>query len=222
MPYKQLYGLPNVETLLRATLRYPGYCQAWNVFVQLGMTHDAGIIQLPNGATMLDFLECFLPAYLPGATTQEQFENYITNYIGHEDVTEIVAMVGWLGFFKKEPMPLLSGTPAALLQSILEPRWKLLPGDKDAVVMHHEIVFEDNQTLLHTHTASLIQIGDDDVHTAMAKLVGLPAAIGVRLILTGQIEARGVHIPITEEIYKPILEELRTFGVRFEEKEFIA
>jgi hypothetical protein len=52
----------------------------------------------------------------------------------------------------------------------------------------------------------------------MARTVGLPAAIGTRLILEGKIKDIGVHIPVLPHIYKPILEELKTLQIVFQEK----
>ena len=54
----------------------------------------------------------------------------------------------------------------------------------------------------------------------MSRTVGLPAAIGARLILEGRIRATGVQVPVLPEIYEPILDELGTLGIRFEEKRF--
>jgi saccharopine dehydrogenase-like NADP-dependent oxidoreductase len=55
-------------------------------------------------------------------------------------------------------------------------------------------------------------------HSAMARAVSLPAAIASRLILEGTIRSKGVLIPTTKEIYKPVLSELAENGYKFEYK----
>jgi hypothetical protein len=53
----------------------------------------------------------------------------------------------------------------------------------------------------------------------MAKTVGLPAAMGVELILSGKLGGgRGVIAPISRDIYEPILVGLEEEGIRFVEK----
>jgi hypothetical protein len=52
----------------------------------------------------------------------------------------------------------------------------------------------------------------------MNRTVGLPAAVGVRLILEGQIKSRGVLVPVLPEIYEPALVELERLGIHFSEK----
>ena len=67
-------------------------------------------------------------------------------------------------------------------------------------------------------TSSLVVIGDDNIHTAMAKTVGLPAAIAARNILNGMIKETGVRIPVSPEICVPVLKELESLGIRFTER----
>jgi saccharopine dehydrogenase-like NADP-dependent oxidoreductase len=109
-------------------------------------------------------------------------------------------------------------TAADVLQFALEKKLPLLPGDRDMVVMLHEIEYEkDGQK--YKRTSSLVLEGEDDHRTAMAKTVGLPLGIAVRLILNGQITAKGLHIPVVPEIYQPVLSELAQHGIQFKEEE---
>lgn len=109
-------------------------------------------------------------------------------------------------------------TAADVLQFALEKKLPLLPGDRDMVVMLHEIEYEQNDQQF-KRTSFLVLEGEDDHHTAMAKTVGLPLGIAARLILNGQITAKGLHIPVTPEIYVPVLSELAKQGVQFKEEE---
>jgi saccharopine dehydrogenase-like NADP-dependent oxidoreductase len=106
---------------------------------------------------------------------------------------------------------------ASILQIALEKKLALKPGDKDLVVMQHEIEFE-KENKKHRSISTLILNGENDVHTAMAKTVGLPLGIAAKLILNGTITLKGLHIPIVKEIYNPVLEELKHHGIIFREQ----
>lgn len=64
----------------------------------------------------------------------------------------------------------------------------------------------------------MIDFGIPHGDTSMSRTVGLPAAIGVKLILQGKVKLTGVHIPVVPEIYEPVLAELEQLGIHFTEK----
>jgi saccharopine dehydrogenase (NADP+, L-glutamate forming) len=134
-----------------------------------------------------------------------------------------MAMIEWLGFFDNVKIELAQGTPAQLLQHLLEKKWLLKPNDKDLVVMQHQFEIDNsrNKTLPKKIISSLVVTGTDQHHTAMAKTVGLPLAIAVKNFLTGKFTLTGVQIPIHKEIYEPLLQELEQHGICFKE-EYIA
>jgi saccharopine dehydrogenase-like NADP-dependent oxidoreductase len=107
--------------------------------------------------------------------------------------------------------------PAKFLQGILEEKWKLSPGDKDMVVMVHELEYKGKGTKRSLQSA-MVYIGKDEEHTAMAITVGLPVAMVTRMILNNRINRRGVLMPVYSEIYNPILAELKNYGIEFTEK----
>ena len=106
---------------------------------------------------------------------------------------------------------------ANILQFALENKLALQPGDKDMVIMQHEIEFEKRNNR-YKSTSTLIMTGEDDTHTAMARTVGLPLGIAAKLILNGTITLKGLHIPVSKEIYQPVLEELKLHKVEFKER----
>ncbi|HEU5289995.1 MAG TPA: saccharopine dehydrogenase C-terminal domain-containing protein, partial [Cyclobacteriaceae bacterium] len=124
----------------------------------------------------------------------------------------------WSGFFDREPIGLQEGTPAQVLEHILNKKWKLKSGDKDLIVMWHRFVFETEGKKKEIQ-ASLVAIGDDSNYTAMAKTVGLPLGIAAKLLLQNKITSRGVVIPVTPEFYNPILKELGESGIALKETE---
>jgi hypothetical protein len=106
---------------------------------------------------------------------------------------------------------------ADVLQFALEKKLALQPGDKDLVMMLHEIEYTIDDKK-YKSTASMIVTGEDDAHTAMAKTVGLPLGIAAKLILDGTINQKGLLIPVNKEIYIPVLEVLNQYGIFFNEE----
>jgi saccharopine dehydrogenase (NADP+, L-glutamate forming) len=214
LSYRKPYGLENIPTILRGTLRYSGFCNAWNIFVKLGWTDDTYTITNLQGKSYTDLLRYYLPeSPLP-------IKERLIAFLGNEATEQSIRLIEWLGIFNNEPILLNEGTPAQLLQNLLERKWILKPTDKDLVVMQHVFDYWLNGVTKRI-TSSLIVKGIDQTHTAMAKTVGLPAAICVKLLLTGKISLRGVQLPVHKEIYQPVLQELKTLGISFVEKQTI-
>ena len=103
-----------------------------------------------------------------------------------------------------------------VLQFAIEKKLALQPGDKDMIVMLHEISYELNKST-HAVKSSLVVTGKDNLRTAMAQTVGLPLGIAAKLILQGRISLTGLHIPVLPEIYEPVLRELEEQGIAFTE-----
>ena len=121
-------------------------------------------------------------------------------------------------FNPNKKIGLKNATPAQMLQKILMDSWTLQEDDKDMIVMQHKFGYHykgENKQI----ESSLVVIGDDQTYTAMAKTVGLPVAIATLKILNGEIKTPGVQIPITKEVYEPILKELEDHGIKFIEKQ---
>jgi saccharopine dehydrogenase-like NADP-dependent oxidoreductase len=214
LQYRSIYGLDDIPTMYRGTLRKPGFCRAWDVFVQLGATDDSYIMDGSENMTHRDFINSFL-AYNETDSVELKFKHYLN--IRQDDV-EMFEKFVWLGIFDNTPVGLPNSTPAQMLQCILEKKLSLEEGDKDMIVMWHRFLYELNGEHKELHSSMVVK-GDDPIYTAMAKTVGLPVAIATKMILNGTISTPGVHIPISKEIYEPILNELENYGVHFEEKE---
>jgi saccharopine dehydrogenase-like NADP-dependent oxidoreductase len=214
LKYLETYGLQGIKTMLRGTLRNKGFCSAWNILVQVGCCDDSYSMEGVGLMTHRDFLNSFL-AYHPSNSIEEKICKVFNLSLTGEEINKL----RWSGFFSDELVGLPKGTPAQVLEHILNKRWKLKQGDKDLIVMWHRFRFlkDDVQKEIQAH---LIATGENEINTAMAKTVGLPLAIVTRLLLEGKIKARGVVIPVLKEIYDPVLEELQEFGIRLTEEEF--
>ena len=64
----------------------------------------------------------------------------------------------------------------------------------------------------------MLDFGTPATDTSIARTVALPAAIGVEMILNGQISVNGVFRPTIPEIYSPILDKLEELGIKVVEE----
>ena len=213
LAYLDVYNLRGIKTLYRGTLRRPGYCAAWDVFVQLGATDDTYEMENVYEMTHRQFINSFL-SYNP----HDSIELKLAHYLNLDLDNGIMLKLKWLGMFDDELVGLKQGTPAQILEHILKKKWTLEPEDKDMIVMWHKFNFITDGKHRQIES-SMVASGDDDINTAMSKTVGLPLAISAKLILQEKINLYGVHVPIKKEIYKPVLQELTTTGLNFIERE---
>jgi len=213
LSYRKSYSIENIPTMLRGTLRMPGYCNAWNIFVKLGLTDDTYKIEASEQMTYKQLLEAYLPA------GSKSVKEKLIDFMAIEATPESIAKIEWLGFFDDIKIGLKNASPAQILQHLLEEKWKLKANDKDMIVMQHQFAFTDKNKNRKQIVSSLVVKGDDQIYTAMAKTVGLPLAIASKLILQKKLKLSGVVIPTIKEIYNPVLEELETMGIKFEERE---
>ncbi|MFZ4413070.1 MAG: saccharopine dehydrogenase family protein [Bacteroidales bacterium] len=213
LKYRETYDLLDIPTMFRGTMRRPGYCKAWNVFVQLGMTDDTYIVENSEKMTYRQFINLFLN-YDKNLSVEEK----ITSKFNITKDSDIMYRLNWLGLFGDTLIGMKNATPAQILQKILVDKWVLAKDDKDLIVMQHQFEYEKSGKRFRI-TSSLVVIGIDTVHTAMAITVGTPLAIATKLLLTGQINVTGVHIPVKKELYEPILAELESYGIKFIEEE---
>jgi saccharopine dehydrogenase (NADP+, L-glutamate forming) len=214
LPYRELYELHDIPTLLRGTIRAGGFCQAWDALAQLGLTDASYTLDYASGWTYSDWLESYLPAGGSG-TLQER----VAQLLGIAPDSEPIRKMEWLGLFGKELIPALQHPcPAFMLEDLLLKKWRLRPADKDMIIMQHQFEYE-LEGKRRKLSSTLVMKGEDEHQTAMAKLVGLPLGIFSKLLLEGKVQAPGVHIPVMKEVYEPVLAELAHFGVEFEDKE---
>lgn len=210
--YIEKYNLHGVDTLIRGTLRCEGFCPAWDTLATLGCCDDVKILTDLTGVSPRQFLMRYLPA-----SGQGTLEEQLSALIPAEKRDHVMHCLAWSGFFGDRAMAFTNSTAADVVQSILDQKWQLHPDDRDMIVMWHRAGYVQagkKQTM----ETSLVVTGKNAVETAMANTVGLPLAIGVKLLLEDKIAVRGVVIPTLPEIYDPILKELATLGISFEER----
>ena len=214
LKYQEVYGLADIQTLYRGTIRRVGFSRAWQIFVLLGMTDDSYTIADSENMSYRSFVNSFLP-YSPTDSVELKLRYQLK--IDQDDI--VWEKLEELNIFSDDKkVELKNATPAQILQKILLDSWTLSPEDKDMIVMYHKFGYELNGKK-HQIDATMVCIGEDQTFTAMSKTVGLPVAIATLAILNNKIQSYGVQIPTKTELYTPVLNELKDFGIIFNEKE---
>ncbi len=214
LKYQSIYGLDNVLTLYRGTIRRVGFSKAWNMFVQLGMTDDEYTIPDSENLSYRDFINLFVP-YSPSDTVELKLRHALR--VDQDDLMWD-KLIELDIFNPDKKIGIKDATPAMALQKILEDKWTLSSDDKDMIVMYHKFGYElDGKK--YQIDSDMVCLGEDSTHTAMALTVGLPVAIAALKILNEEITTPGVQLPISPEVYNPILDELENYGIHFKEHE---
>ncbi len=211
--YVDTYGIHGIPTIFRGTMRRPGYCQAWNIFVQLGLTDDTYEVHDVKNLTFRDFINMYLP-YDNLLSVEEKLCRMFNIDMNSREMQ----LIKWSGILEKDPIGLQNATPAQVLQHLLEQKWKLEPGDKDMIVMQHIFKYELEGKKKQL-TSSLVVIGKNEIETSMAITVGMPVAFATEMLMKGEISLTGVHVPVIPELYVPLLKKLENIGIQFIEEE---
>jgi saccharopine dehydrogenase-like NADP-dependent oxidoreductase len=208
LSYIDTYQLHDVSTFVRTTLRYPSFCRGWNKIIKLDLTNKNDHEEIKNSKTFADWFNLKKTKF--ASQNEKSFnENYFFN-------SEFSEQINYLGLKEEEKIPEEISTSALLLQSVLEKKLVMMPDDKDMIIMLHEIEYSRNGENKKTRSCLIVK-GEDQVHTAMAKTVGLPLGIAAKLILEDKIKLSGLHIPVIPEIYEPVLQELEFHRIKFNE-----
>jgi saccharopine dehydrogenase (NADP+, L-glutamate forming) len=203
LAYMEKYDLPEVSTFVRTTLRHPDFCKGWKKIVDLALTDEHNRYDTTEMG-IRSFVSCHLQRH----------------QIPDIDVGSLETMVAeqfrFLGLFSDELINRGNCSSADVLQWLVEKRLGLQPEDKDMIIMLHEISYVLNGREM-TKNSHLVVKGQDSIHTAMAKTVGLPLAFAAKHILNGNIQRRGVFIPVYEDVYSLVLQDLSKVGIVFSE-----
>jgi saccharopine dehydrogenase (NADP+, L-glutamate forming) len=214
LSYIKPYGIESAHTVLRGTLRKKGYSKAWNNIVKLGLTDDSFVIHNTQNLTYRELVSAFTPG-----NDLAQLEQRVCDFLNLTQEQDEFKKLVWLGLFDDTKINIPEGSPAFILQQLLQQKWKLQKGELDMIVMYHEIEasYPNKKEKI---SSALVVKGENEVLTAMAKTVGLPMAIAAKHLMLGDIKLRGVVIPTMPELYNPILNELAEYGISFVEKNY--
>jgi len=206
--YKKKYGLDDIPTMIRATLRYPGFCEGWNLLIKLGLTADNYQIEGSEKMTYRQWVSSYLPE------NGESVEKALIDILQIEQGGELHEQLLWTDLLSDRPIRRVNGTPAEILLDLMLDKLKFKQDDTDMLVFYERLEYKLEGELFE-HVSYMVTKGMDHLHTAISRTVGLPAAIGAKLILNGDIKSRGVLFPWTKEVYDPVLDELERYGIAY-------
>jgi saccharopine dehydrogenase (NADP+, L-glutamate forming)/spermidine synthase len=212
VPYIELYGISDADSMYRGTLRYPGWCQTMKKIVELGFLDDKelDVVRL----SYADFLRRLIKKE-KGTDLRKD----LATYLKIEENSEPIKRFTWLGLLSDERLPYEKSSPLDIFANRLLEKLQYEEGERDMIVLHHEFIAEyPKDKKKEKITSTLIDFGIPHEDSAMSRTVGLPAAIGATLILQEKIKATGVFIPVSPSIYEPTLKELEKQGIICKEK----
>lgn len=216
LQYLSAYGLEGIRDMQRGTLRMQNWCAFWDRVAKLGV-----ISNVPMDLSGLSYAN--LTRRLMQTSGGNGIEAEFARHLKIREDAKIIVQARELGLFEDELIPATDSdgdsiqTPLAALALIAQKRMKYAPGERDMSVMQH-VFLTRNGSRRRRITSTLLEFGDPNGDSSMSRLVGLTAAIGVKLIAEGKIEGRGSLIPTTPDIYEPALAELAALGIRMQEK----
>lgn len=212
IPYIDMYGIPETETIYRGTLRNIGWCETMKKIADLGYLDETERDDL-EGLTFKEFLRKLIKS-----TKGNDLKKDFAKYLGIDTYSAVMKRLEWLGLFSNKPLPKDKKSPLDILNNKMLEKLKFESEERDMIVLHHEFIVEYPQHDREHITSTLVEYGVPHEDFAVARTVGLPAAIAVKMILEEKIVVRGVHIPVIPEIYNPVLHELEQMGITFKEK----
>jgi saccharopine dehydrogenase-like NADP-dependent oxidoreductase len=216
MVYQELFQLDKVKTMVRGTLRYPGWSETWTQIVKLGIPNEFLVIPGLSEMTYRQYTEMFVPLNSNGGN----LETRVANFLKISPTGVIIEKLKWLGLFDETVIGGNVKTSTDVMQKILTEKLPLPEGRRDMVILMHKLEAEYPKENKHKRFIStLVDYGIPDGMTTIAKTVGAPAGIAAKLILLGELKLTGTHIPTHPEIYTKVLTELETLNLRFVEKE---
>jgi len=213
LPYIKTYGIPTTETMFRGTLRNLGWCQTWKKIAELGLIDEKERDDL-KGLTFKELIRKIIKSSPRG-----NLKHDLATYLKIDEHSEIIKRLEWLGLMSEERLPLERGSILDILVACLWSKLQYQEGERDMIILRHEFSASYPEPPRKEKIVStLIDFGIPHGDTSMARTVGLPAAIGAKMILQGKINLTGIQIPVTPAIYEPILQELEQRGITFKEK----
>ena len=213
LSYMQSFGLEHVQTMIRGTLRYPGWSETWSQIVRLGLPNET--LRIPDLArrTYAEVVEMFLPLDVGNAS----LELRAAHFLQINPTGRIMENLRWLGLFSDQPIGCPGDTSCAMMVHLLSQKLALTDEMRDLVLLVHELEVEYPDRPGERITSTLALEGEPGGFTAMSRTVGLPVAVAVELKLRGGLSLTGSLIPTHPAIFEPILAELESAGLRFVE-----
>ena len=211
--YVKPFGLKEDVSFYRGLLRFSGYCNHMKNVMALGLLKNDQVKTF-EGKTYRQFT-----AALVNEESPDDLEHKLGHYLNFDFNADIIHRLKWLGFFDDKPIAIKKGTNLDVLLDLMLKKMSYKPHEKDMIILHIDALAEFPGGRREKRLATMVVEGIPHGASAMSRAVALPPAISAKLIVEGKIKATGVLMPPTlPELYKPVLDELKTFGFEFKRK----
>ena len=208
--YIDIYGIPETKTMYRGTFRYNGWCETLDAMKSLNMLDDS-VIDYQN-KSYAGFL-----AERGGLEVKDLMEN-LAGKLGVSVKSVAIQSLDYLGFFSDEKLQYHETTPFEITSDRMIKRMLLSVNERDMVVLQHIFLASYPDGNKEVIKSSMLDFGSPSTNTSIARMVALPAAIAVKMILENKIEVTGVYRPVVPQIYNPVLDELKSLGIEMKEE----
>ena len=220
-PYRERYNIPDAKTVIRGTLRYQGNPALVQTFRDLGMLNEDEHDFLKSKMSWKDAF-----AKIVGSSSSAEKDltwavDSKTKFGSTAGKNRIIAGLRWVGLFSDDEID-PRGTPLDCLCATLEKKMAYEKGERDFVILQHKFEIEHKDSKKEMRTSTLCDYGEPEGsggYSAMARLVGVPCAVAVLMILEGEIKDKGILAPVTPELADPIRLRLKKdYGIELKEK----
>jgi len=212
--YKEIYGVPDVHTLCRGTLRYEGWSNVMNGLQRLELFD-----QTPVSDDIQSWSDLLASKIEPKSRDPVHMKSALKRFfkqINVHDVDSAVSAIEWLGMLD-DSSPMGRKSPLDELCALLQEKLWFKDGEKDMVAMYHTVLGELPDGTKERHVSRLLAFGNPSGDSAMAATVGLTTAVAAELLLRGKVKDTGVLIPTQSEVYTPMLQRLGELGITYTE-----
>jgi len=208
--YIDIYGIPETKTIYRGTFRYKGWCETLDVMKNLNMLDDTAYDY--SGKSYIEYL-----SERSGLEIKD-LRKKLAGKLGIPMQSTAIKSLDYLGFFSDEKLKYHESTPFEITSDRMIKKMLLSGNERDTVILQHIFLAVYPDGSREVIKSSMLDFGSPATNTSISRTVALPAAIAVKMILEERINVKGVHRPVIPQIYKPVLEELRTLGVEMKEE----
>jgi saccharopine dehydrogenase (NADP+, L-glutamate forming) len=207
--YVDIYGLKGISTMYRGTFRFRGWCETLDLMKAIGLIDDGDSDY--SGKTYRQFVA--ERAGLPG----KDIRNELKMKPGLDVTERALEAFDWLGLFSDTVMGYGVTSLFEITSDLMIEKMWLENNERDMIVMQHLFLASHSDGKKEVISSRMLDFGSPATNTSIARTVALPAAMAVKMILTGKITINGVYRPVLPEIYNPILDELEVNGIRMDE-----
>ncbi len=220
LAYRDIYGIPETQTIFRGTFRYQGWCETLDLLKQLNLISPEKFDM--SGMSYADMVAHQLYRFNKTFENQpgkgEGILDKVANALGISNENYALNAIQWLGLFDEKAMGRTFDSTFEVTSDLMIEKMQLAIDERDMVVMQHTFLAGYSDGSKEVIRSRMLDFGTLATDTSIARTVALPAAIGVEMILNGSIPVKGVHIPVIPEIYNPVLTRLEELGIKMKEE----